>query len=295
MRYEVVGFGQCCVDYLGRVEGYPGINMKREVSGLTMQGGGPVATALVALSRLGITTSFIGKISDDYFGNFITKGLREEGVNTDHIVIEKGKRSQFAFIPIEKRSGERTIFWSRATVSPFNPEEVNKDLISSARLLHLDELMIEGSLEAAQCARCAGVSVVVDAGSYREGSLQVVALADYYITSEDFVSQYSQTDVTEEVVRNVARELLRLGPKVVIVTLGAQGSLTVTKNECFFLPAFQVDVVDTTGCGDVFHGAFIYGILQNWELKRSVQFASATAALKCKALAAERQYQHFRR
>ncbi len=280
MRYDVVGLGQCCVDYLGRVEEYPSVNMKREVADLTIQGGGPVATALVTLSRLGISTTFIGKISDDYFGNLIQESLREEGVNIDYIVVEEGKRSQFAFIPIEKKSGERTIFWSKATVSPFKPGEINKDLIRSARVLHLDELMVEGSLEAAKCARNARVPVVVDAGSFREGSLEVAALADYYIASEDFVSQFFRRGGTEE----AARELLKLGPRVVIVTLGDKGCLTVTESECFRKPAFKVKVIDTTGCGDVFHGAFIYGILHNWELKRVVQFASATAALKCRGI-----------
>ncbi|MCP5004135.1 MAG: sugar kinase [Planctomycetes bacterium] len=280
MRYEVVGLGQCSVDYLGRVDGYPSVNMKREVADFTIQGGGPVATALVTLSRLGISTSFIGKISDDYFGNLIQENFREEGVNIDHIVVEQGKRSQFAFIPIEKGTGERTIFCSRPTVSPLSPEEVNKDLIRRARVLHLDELMLEGSLDAAKCARDAGVLVVVDAGSFREGSIRVAGLADYYITSEDFVCQFFHSGAAEE----AARELLKLGPRVVVVTLGCKGSLTVTDSESFYLPAFQVKVVDTTGCGDVFHGAFIYGILQNWKLKRVVKFASATAALKCRQI-----------
>lgn len=280
MRYDVVGLGQCSVDYLGRVETYPGVNMKIELADLTIQGGGPVATALVTLSRLGISPSFIGKISDDYFGNLIQDGLREERVNIDHLIVEKGKRSQCAFIPIEKKSGERTIFWSKATVSPLSPEEVNKDVIRRARVLHLDERMIEGALSAAKCARDAGVLVVVDAGSFREGSLQVAGLADYYIASEDFVRQFYQRDAAEE----AARELLKLGPKAVIVTFGDKGSLTVTNRGFFYLPAFQVKAVDTTGCGDVFHGAFIYCLLQNWELKKSVQFASATAALKCRSV-----------
>jgi len=280
VEYDVVGLGQCCVDYLGIVEEYPEINKKREVSDLVIQGGGPVATALVTLSRLGIPTSFIGKISDDYFGNLIQDSLLKEGVNIDHIVVEKGRRSQFAFIPIEKETGERTIFWSKATVSPLRSEQVNDSLIRQARVLHLDALMIESSLDAAKCARDAGVLVVVDAGSLREGSLELARLTDYYIASEDFVSQYYHRDAPVE----AARELLKLGPKVVVVTLGEKGSVMVTEKECFHQPAYKVKVVDTTGCGDVFHGAFIYGILQDWALNKSVIFASATAALKCRSI-----------
>ena len=151
---------------------------------------GPVATAMVTLSRLGATTTFIGKISDDYFGGLIKDGLTSESVNIDHIVVENGKRSQFAFIVIEKKTGKRTVLWSRATVTPLSVDEINKNVISTAKVLLLDGLMLESSLEAAKCARDAGVIVVVDAGSMREGPLELVKIADYFIASEDFARQY---------------------------------------------------------------------------------------------------------
>ena len=278
LKYDVVGLGQCCVDYLALVEQYPDINEKREVNSLTIQGGGPVATAMVTLSRLGASTSFIGKISDDYFGTLIQDSLTGEHVNIDHIVVEKGGRSQVSFIVIEKETGKRTIFWSRPTVTPLSPDEINKDIIRNASVLHLDELMIEGSLEAARCAKDAGVTVVVDAGSLREGSLELIKMADYFITSEDFAKQYYKSYDPKA----AAMELLKLGSEVVVVTLGDKGSITVSKESYFYQPAFKIKAVDTTGCGDVFHGAFIFGLIQRWDLKETIRFASATAALKCR-------------
>ncbi len=278
LKYDVVGLGQCCVDYLAIVEQYPDINEKREVNSLTIQGGGPVATAMVTLSRLGASTSFIGKISDDYFGTLIQDSLIEEHVNIDHTVVEKGGRSQVSFIVIEKETGKRTIFWSRPTVTPLSPDEINKDIIRNARVLHLDELMIEGSLEAARCAKDAGVTVVVDAGSLREGSLELIKMADYFITSEDFAKQYYNNYDPKA----AAMELLKMGSRAVVVTLGDKGSITVSKESYFYQPAFKIKAVDTTGCGDVFHGAFIFGLIQRWDLKETIRFASATAALKCR-------------
>ena len=278
-QYDVVGLGQCCVDYLAVVGQYPGVNEKREVNNFTVQGGGPVATAMVTLSRLGASTSFIGKISDDYFGTLIKDSLTGEHVNIDHIVIEKGGSSQLAFIVIEKETGKRTIFWSRPTVTPISPDEINKELIRNAKVLHLDELMIEGSLEAARCAKDAGVTVVVDAGSLREGSLELIKMADYFITSEDFAKQYYYNNYDPKAA---AMELLKLGSRAVVVTLGDKGSITVSKESYFYQPAFKVKAVDTTGCGDVFHGAFVFGLLQKWDLKETIRFASATAALKCR-------------
>ncbi|ODS33446.1 MAG: 5-dehydro-2-deoxygluconokinase [Candidatus Scalindua rubra] len=280
MKYDVVGIGQCCVDYLGIVEQYPDINEKEEVNNFTVQGGGPVATAMVTLSRLGASTAFIGKISDDYFGGLIQDSLTNEFVNIDHIVVEKNKRSQFAFIVIEKETGKRTIFWSMATVSPLRVDEINKEIIKKARVLHLDELMIEGSLEAAKCARDAGVTIVVDAGSMKEGSLELIKMADYFIASEEFAKQYYNGNDPKA----AAMELIKLGSKAVIVTLGDKGSISVSNESYFYQPSFKVKTIDTTGCGDVFHGAFIFGLLQKWDLKESIRFASATAALKCREI-----------
>ncbi len=221
MNYDVVGLGQCCVDYLGVVEKYPDINNKEEVSNFTVQGGGPVATALVTLSRLGVTTTFIGKISDDYFGCLIEDGLISESVNTDHVVVENGKRSQFAFIVIDKETGMRTVLWSRATVTPLSIDEINRRVICDAKVLHLDGLMIESSLAAAKFARDAGVTVVVDAGSMREGLLELVEFADYFVASSDFARQYYHDDNPKA----AAIELLKHGVKTVIVTMGKKGSI----------------------------------------------------------------------
>ena len=280
MNCDVVGLGQCCIDYLGSVEEYPDINEKEEVSNLTVQGGGPVATAMVTLSRLGVSTSFIGKISDDYFGRLIKDGLTSEFVNIDHVIVEKDKRSQFAFIVIEKETGKRTVLWSRATVAPLRSEEINRGVISAAKVLLLDGLMKESSVVAAEYARDMGTTVVVDAGSMREGTLALVNLSDYFIASDDFARQFSRANDP----KSTAIELLALGAKTVIVTLGEKGSICVTPDKFFYQPAFKIKAVDTTGCGDVFHGAFIFGLLQKWDLNETMRFASATAALKCREI-----------
>jgi sulfofructose kinase len=280
LKYDVVGLGQCCIDYLGVVGQYPGINRKEEIHDFTVQGGGPVATAMVTLSRLGAKTTFIGKISDDYFGGLIKDDLTSESVNIDHLVVENGKRSQFAFIVIEKKTGKRTVLWSRATVTPLREDEINRNVISAAKVLHLDGLMLESSLEAAKCARDAGVTVVVDPGSRREDPLALVKFADYFIASEDFTSQYCNGNDPKA----AAMELLKQGAKTVIVTMGEKGSICVSKGNYFYQPAFRINPVDTTGCGDVFHGAFIFGLLQDLDLNKTVRFASATAALKCREI-----------
>jgi ribokinase len=280
LNYDVVGLGQSCIDYLSVVEHYPHVNEKEEVNNLTVQGGGPVATAMVTLSRLGASTAFIGKISDDYFGDLIKDGLTSEFVNIDHIIVEKDKRSQFAFIVIEKETGKRTVLWSRATVTPLRADELNGNVISTANVLLLDGLEKEGSMAAAEYAREAGITIVVDAGSMREGALALVNLSDYFIASEDFARQFSHGNDPKA----AALELLGLGAKTVIITLGEKGSICVSPESYFYQPAFKVKAVDTTGCGDVFHGAFLLGLLRKWDLRETIRFASAAAALKCREI-----------
>jgi len=280
LKYDVVGLGQCCIDYLGVVEQYPGINRKEEINDFTVEGGGPVATAMVTLSRLGATTTFIGKISDDYFGGLIKDSLINESVNVDYLVVENGKRSQFAFIAIEKTTGKRTILWSRATVTPLRADEFNRNVINTAKVLLLDGLMLESSLEAAKCARDAGVTVVVDPGSRRDDQFALVKIADYFIASEDFTNQYYSGNDPKA----AAMEILKQGAKTVIVTMGEKGCICVSRENYFYQPAFKINAVDTTGCGDVFHGAFIFGLLQDWDLNKTARFASATAALKCREI-----------
>jgi sulfofructose kinase len=280
MAYQVVGLGQCAIDYLGVVDHYPQIDTKKRLKAFEIQGGGPVATALVALSRWGIPTSFIGKISDDGFGKFIKLSLLDERVDISGLIVEPGKSSQFAFIAVEEHTGHRNIFWTSGATAPLKENEIDWSLIEQASLLHLDGLMLEASLAAARYARGRGIPVVLDAGSLNEGMLELAGLCDYLVTSEKFAEQY----INEYNPQKAVREMYKLGARVVSVTLGRQGSITMSAKGIFSMPAYTVPVMDTTGAGDVFHGGFIYGVLKGWEVEQIVSFATAAAGLKCRRL-----------
>jgi ribokinase len=280
MPCQVVGLGQCAIDYLGVVDRYPDIDTKKRLKRFLVQGGGPVATALVALSRWGVATSFIGKVSDDSFGRFITQSLVDEGVDVSGLVVEPGKTSQFAFIAVEENTGHRNIFWTRGDTKPLQESEIDWGLIRQARVLHLDGLMLEASLAAARYAKERGIIVVLDAGSLNEGMLKLAGLSDYLIASERFAESY----IGENNPQKAVRRMYKLGPKVASVTLGKKGSLTISAEGLLKMPAYSVSVEDTTGAGDVFHAGFIYGVLQGWGVAQTVRFATAAAGLKCRRL-----------
>jgi sulfofructose kinase len=296
---QVVGLGQACVDYLGRLAFFPHEDQKTELLEVHRQCGGPASTAMVTLARLGVETAFIGSVSDDAFGVQIVEGLNKEKVDFSHLKITPGFTSQFAFIAIQKETGARTIFWHRGSVPHLKPRDVDLSSFSRAKILHLDGLMIEASIEAARQARKMGMSVVMDAGTMREGSIKLVSLVDILIASERFASERfaSETFVSETfaepLVETNAHEkalkaLHELGPKTVIITLGPRGSIGWDGGRTLFQNAFPIKALDTTGAGDVYHGAYIYGLLQKWSTSECMRFASATAALKCRAIGARK-------
>jgi len=285
-RVQVVGLGQACVDYLGRIGDYPTENNKEELLDLLIRCGGPASTALVTLSRLGISTSFFGSISDDFFGQAIAENLEKEKVGTSGLKIIPGYSSQFAFIAITGDGGKRTIFWHRGSVPKLTVEDVDIRSFQYAKILHLDGLMIEASMEAAKQAKTMGMTVVMDGGTLRKGTRDLASLVDILIVSETFASALAPPG---EPLEKALFALRDLGPEQVGITLGEKGSIGLNAQGIFRQEAFSVRAVDTTGAGDVYHGAYIYGLLHKWEMPECMRFASAAAALKCKGVGAQNE------
>ncbi len=273
----VVGLGQASLDFLGLIPGYPPPDAKCELQSLAVQGGGPAATALVALARLGMPTAFIGVVGDDGFGEQIRRGLADEKVDLAGLIVRPGGESQFAFIAVDPGTAQRTIFWHPGQGTGLDPDEVDLNLVRRARLLHLDGLKMEACLLAAGEARRAGVPVVLDAGTLRDRYLELAALTDHLVCSEKFFRAFQPDGDLETGLQR----LHEIGPGYVVVTLGSQGSAGYDGREFHHCPAFPVRAVDTTGAGDAFHGGYIFALLQGWAMPGWLTFASAVAALKC--------------
>ncbi|MBF0456570.1 MAG: sugar kinase [Nitrospirae bacterium] len=273
MSIIVAGLGQCSLDYLTFVDQFPVEDTKCEVSPWVIEGGGPVATALVALSRLGVKTRFMGVTGDDEAGKIIKNGLAAEGVDISHMLTEKCGFSQTACIIINKKTAGRTIFWSRSLDDKCT---VTESFLKGAKILHLDGLMEDASINAAKTANALNIPVMLDAGSVRSKTHELIPLCDYVVCSEKFSETYSCSH-EETLIR-----LTGAGVKFACVTLGGNGSLTMMPDgRIFYHPAYDIEAVDTTGAGDVFHGGCIYGILNNWTHEEIIRFATALAAMKC--------------
>lgn len=274
-NFKVSGLGQCCLDYIGKIASYPPPDTKCEFSDMVIQGGGPVATALVALSRWGVSCAFAGVLGDDQFGAMIKLSLDDEGIDTGGILVRKGFDSQFAFIAAEPGVGNRTIFWRRPTGPALSPDEIDYRMIRNARVFHTDGIFTEASLAACKAAKEAGVQVVVDAGSLREGMLELARLSDYFLASATF----AEALVGEDKPMDACFKLAELGPRVVGVTLGPKGYVALDRGRMIRRPAYPVAAVDTTGCGDVFHAGFIYGLIEKWNVDKCFDFAAWAGAM----------------
>lgn len=277
---DVIGLGYAAVDYIGVVPHLPESDTKLPLESLVRQGGGPAATATVAAARLGARTAFMGSIGDDDLGEFILRAFDGEGVDTSHIVAFEGAASQFAFIMVESGSGNRTILWTRSDLPTLDPTKLDREFIQSCKVLQLDRHQLPACLQAARWVREAGGIVALDAGTYAPEAEELTPLVDVLIASYNYA-----VEATGEVDPAQAARALSRGRRIAGVTWGGTGSWFVTSDgDEFHQPAFEVEVVDTTGAGDVFHGAFAFGLSREWDARRCARFASAVAALKCTKL-----------
>jgi len=281
MAIDVFGLGCACLDFLGIVPRLPAQDEQIWMSDSTQQGGGMVSTALVTLSRLGVSTAFAGKIGNDMAGRVVKEEFDLYGIDSEHLIMEPGATTPVSMILVDEPTGQRTIM-AGGTALAMSPSEVPVEMVAAAKYLHLDTTCRLAALAAAGIARDTGVPVVLDADSLSrpQDIERLLRLTDYLITSRVFSEELTGLADPSQ----AAKTLAGYGSSVTVVTLGEEGSLTLTGERSFHTPAFPVDVVDTTGAGDVFHGAFIFGLLQEWKLEKSAEFASAVAAMSCTRL-----------
>ena len=282
--FEVVGIGLNSVDFLCVVPEFPTLNSKMEILQFSKQGGGQVATAMVALSRWGIRTKYIGKVGGDELGAFSINSLRQDGVDVSSVTVETNATSQFAMIIVDRASGERTILWDRDKQLMYHEGELRKDEICSGKLLHLDGHDLRAALQSAQWAKEEGISTVIDLDKIEPLTSELIKKIDFIITSSTFPTLFTGISDREKALFEMQRQT----PGFLCATLGREGAVALVDGSILQVKRFEINAVDTTGAGDVFHAGFIYGLLQNWEVREILRFANAVAALKCRDLGGRR-------
>jgi len=282
-RVDVVGLGLNATDTVLMVRDFPALGGKERVISSSMHAGGQVATALVTCQRLGLRTRYIGKVGDDEGGKLQLASLKREGIDLRYTRVVPHTPNQFGHILVDQATGERTVFWDRDARLTVQPQELTERALTSARVLHLDGCDVEAALQAARWARRAKVRVVADLDTVYKKVERLFPYIDYLIASTKFLPTLTGQADPFQVLAYMSAEHRMKAPGM---TLGRDGALMYHAGRFHYSPGFVVETVDTTGAGDVFHGAFIYGLLAEWPIERILDFSNAMAALNCTALGA---------
>ena len=280
--FQVIGQGMDAVDWICVLPDYPKYASRVEITEIHKLGGGPCATAMALCARYGLKVRFIGRLGDDDSGRFSLADLEKEPMDLSCLQIVRGAETQLGIILVDAATGERTVLWKRDPRLVYQKGELKRECIVAGQLLHLDGQDQTASIQAAGWAREAGMQVSLDIDGPQPGVKELLRLTSFLIPSLEFVRKFTG----REDWRRGLLELANLTDGFVATTRGSKGAAVVWEGEIIEVPALSVEAVDTTGAGDVFHGAFAYSLFQNWSVARCLRFASTTAGLACRRLGA---------
>jgi sulfofructose kinase len=293
---QIVGLGYACLDILVRAVDLPTWECGARLQALGIDGGGPVATALVAAQKLGARTAFIGTCGNDRMGRIKLETLQEHGIDVSQVKVRAHPEDQAVLVCVHAETGERIFSGAgHSNALPLQVEELDRETITSAEFLHLDGFHAEAALQAARWMHAAGKRVMLDGSATRgpiSSSMRIlVEEVDVLICGSGFGP--ALTGIRD--LWDAGQAILDLGPQIVVQTEGKDGSYTVTRQEHFHFPAYPVEVLDTTGAGDVFHGAYLVGLLRGWDIHTITAFSTAVAALNCSQLGGRQGIPSFER
>ena len=280
---DVLGLGSGCQDLLINLSSLPGETGKERKIRMSWQGGGKVPSGVVASARLGGNCGIIATYGNGIYGQFQKTDFERHHIDVSHLLYDENCDTTLV-CPVTVIGLPDRYFFSSELNAPrdahrvIKPEDLDKEYIQSAKILLISSYG-ETEKTAAGYIREAGGRVVVDADSYREGADEAASWIDYFIPSEFYYNnRYGSRGISME---DALKDLKARGPRCVIFTMGEKGLVGIDDEGMFALPAFHVDAVDTTGAGDVFHGAFAYCMSQGMNPREAARLSSAVSAIKC--------------
>lgn len=277
---EALCIGHAAWDVSVWVPEFPAENSKCEVQTLVECSGGPAANAACLLAHWGVRTAFAGMLGQDSAGERIRVSLGSAGVDVSGVTSSEGCPTPVSVILVNEQNGSRTII-NRSAPASTRPV-LDLDAVPPAgvpRLLHFDGHELSASLQAME--RFPDAITVLDAGSLREGTRVLAGRVQYLVASERFTRQFtglSSLD-TPDLWQQAVAALYEMNGHPVVITLGERGLVHGSPGRWAHLPAFPMVAVDTTGAGDIFHGAFSYGVLKGLGWEQTLRLSSRAAAL----------------
>ena len=278
--FDVLGLGCTAVDDLFYVPSFPAPDEKVQVERSVRRFGGLTGVALITAARLGARCAYAGCLGTDELSLFVAGHFAEEGVDLAHAPRPAKAVVVRSTIVVGDDTGSRNVFFQNQGLIGAHDSLPAAKVIRASRVLFIDQYGMRGNLRAARVARAAGVAVVAD---FEDDTVplfpEVLGCVDHLILSEDFALRTTQEP-------NAALAALALWDSdraTVLVTCGAKGCWSVSADhprQARHHPAFAVRATDTTGCGDVFHGAYAASLARNDSLEQRIRLAAAAAAIK---------------
>jgi sulfofructose kinase len=277
-RWDILGIGSAAVDDLVYVEHFPAPDSKLPVQGMRRQGGGLTATALVTAARHSARTAYLGCLGDDELARFTLTELEREGVDCSPTQRIQGACPFHAVVIVDLSGCSRTILYSGEGYREPDPQGITAELIASCKVLFVDHLVPRSGIRAAGLARNLNIPIVADFEENDDPNFpDYLALIDHLLIGAPLAARLSG----ESAISNMVKALARPECTCCVVTAGELGCWYSERGgQIIHVPAFHVAVMDTTGCGDVFHGAYAASIARGESVAHAVRIASAASALK---------------
>ena len=275
----IAAIGISVIDHIMIIDGFNKNEGSYYCEKYLVEGGGMAATALCAASKLGSKTRLFSRIGDDLNGVFILKGLEEFGVDTSGVKILQGKKSTVGFVLVDSNTGEKQLYSERVKSAYVDPDDIDVSLFKEEQVLLLDGHWIEGALAGVRWAQENGVPVVADFCRMYEGIEILFSYIDYFIIPIYFAEKITN----EQTIESMLKKLKSLQPGIPVITQGSEGGAYLTGDRIIRYQPFKTNVVDSTGAGDAFHGAFCHFLSLGHDIGTCLNLASAVGALNCRS------------
>jgi len=287
-RIDIISLGEVMVEFYSK----DNVSLEQAKS-FEKSLGGDTANLLYAASRFNKKCGFVGRVGNDAFGKYLIDMLKREGIDVSNTLVEDGSSTGIYFISSLKEGERDFIYYRRdSAASHLSPTSVDSKYVSRCRIFHssgisqaISSSCREAVFKAAEIAKESGALFSYDPNirlklwsskTAREVVNYTLEMADIVLSSLEDIKSIGYPDSPDD----IAKKILKKGPKIVALKLGSSGSLVMSDKGRVRTPAFEVRAVDTTGAGDAFNGVFLVGVLEGWSLDKTARYANAAAALK---------------